>query len=126
MLDEDDKREIKKLVTEAIFDEQEMHRKLNREFKLKEAAENPPETKLYLITLTGHQLAFPDDRGRAILVQSIYARATLRAKDPGFFGGSLQVIAYGDGKRLREPLTLVLTGGAVVGMVQVSEETLEL
>jgi hypothetical protein len=125
MLTEEDKKEIGGIVALALQEEERHHRMLRRELALKNDAENPKQTKLYLITLTGHQIAFPDERGRAILSQCVYARVAMRQNEPNFYGGSLEVVAYGDGKRLKQPRTLILTGGSVVGMVEVPEDVLE-
>jgi hypothetical protein len=118
MLDDTDKQTIASLIEETL---ENRRRRARLEA---EANPAPPKvTKLYLITLTGHQIAFPDERGRAILNQTIYARVSVRENDPTFYAGAVQVVAFGDGKLLPAPMTVILTS-SVVAMVEVPESIL--
>jgi hypothetical protein len=82
-------------------------------------------SKVYLITMSHHQIAFPDMAGRSVLNQCFYARIKMNPGDPHFFGGPIEVLAFGDGKILETPITVVLTGGTVSGLVDVGEGFLE-
>jgi hypothetical protein len=48
----------------------------------------------------------------------------MRDKD-SFFSQRVEVIAYGDGQRLKEPVPLVLTSLSVVGLAEVPESVLK-
>lgn len=119
---DEDKSELSRLITEALDNERERRRKRF----LEEQAANPPRlnTKLYLITLGHHQIAFPDERGRAVLSDVFYARVTFKEDTMrGFYGGRVEVIAFGDGKLLPRPIGAEIPGGAC--MVEVDEGFLE-
>lgn len=118
---DEDRTEIKGIVQEAMNIWDMERRSRAKEFSLKQEQE-PLQTKLYLITLSGHQIAFPDDSGRAVLCQCVFARVARRETDIAFHGGSVEVIAYGEGRRLKEPRKLILSGLSVVALVEVSED----
>lgn len=115
MFTDEDKQQLKSLVADAMDEYREKRQLLARA--------NPEvqekQTRLYLITLTGHQIAFPDEDGRAVLNQVFYANVELTKKDPHFYGGQVEVIAYGDGRLLAEPRGVLLASGAVVAMAEV-------
>jgi len=118
----EDRQEIGKIVAEAL--EVDFNRRRALRMQEKEKAESRKETHLYLISLTGHQIAFPDENGRAVFSQCVYARALLDPESPAMWSAVIDVIAFGDGRLLKEPVKLILTGGGVVGMVQVDESIL--
>lgn len=122
-LTEDDRKEIAAIVAKALNDDFFRQRALRKEER--ERTEAAKETHLYLITLTGHQLAIPDENGRAVLTQCVYARVSLNPANPGFWGGSMEVIAQGDGRLLKQPVKLTLTSTGVVALVQVDESILK-
>jgi hypothetical protein len=119
---EEQKSELSSIVIAAMDGERD--RRMAR--AMEERAEKPPDkdVKLYLVSLSHHQIAFPDDRGRAVLHQSFYARIPMRKEDPQFYGGRIEVVAFGDGKRLEAPVGVVLSG-SVAALVEVSESQIE-
>lgn len=93
-------------------------------------ASQPPEmeTKLYLVTLSGHLIAVPDERGKAIHHQCVYARIEMeKGKDASFYGGinNLEIIAFGDGEPLAKPVQARLTGAGVTALVIVADDFLQ-
>jgi hypothetical protein len=125
MLEDVDKTEIKNLISESLAQWDLSRRERAMQNRSQEEAVNPVVTKLYLVSLGGHHVAFPDERGRAIFTQAFYARIPMRDKDSFFTSQRVKVIAYGDGQRLKEPVSLVLTSLSVVGLAEVPESTLE-
>jgi hypothetical protein len=122
MLDAD-KEEIKLLINEALAEWDLGRRERMRVTRAQEETANPVTTKLYLVSLGGHHIAFPDERGRAIFTQAFYARIAMRDKD-SYYSQRVEVIAYGDGQRLGEPISLVLSNLSVVGLAEVPETVL--
>ena len=115
-LTEDDKKEILEMI-EHERTVARMRASANREKELRER-----ETKLYLITLTGHQIAFPDERGRAVLNHCFYGHVEVeKGGTPHFYGGKVEVVAFGDGQALDAPVAVVLSG-SVSAFVEVSQE----
>jgi hypothetical protein len=82
-------------------------------------------TRNYLVTVQDKTVCFPDERGRAINTNVFYARVKVDPEHPTFFAGEMSVLAWGDGRPLKEPITIILTGGLVSSMAQVSETFLE-
>jgi hypothetical protein len=116
MFTDEEKQQIKLVVSEAMEERRQRFR----------SEEKPPEkeTKLYLITLVGHQIGFPEygeGAGRTIMNQVFYARVEVTKDHPSFYGGLVEVLAYGDGRLLKQPHKVVLQGGTVSAMVEVSE-----
>lgn len=116
------KDELKALLIQVMDSERERRMERAR----KEREENPPQkdVKLYLVTLSGHQIAFPDERGRAVLNQTFYARVPMNKNDPSFYGGRIEVVAFGDGRRLEKTIGVVLASH-VAAMVEADESQLK-
>lgn len=119
----EDRAEIVEMLTTAM--REEAGRRFTERIESLARTEASKESRLYLITLAGHNLAFPDENGRAILVQCVYAKVSVDPASPSFFGGTIEVIALGEGRLLKTPVKLTLTGGGVVGMVEVPEGLLK-
>lgn len=124
MLSEDDINAIKKLIAEGMAEWDQNRRNRMHDIHVQEETDNPKVTKLYLVSMGGHHIAFPDEIGRAIFTQAFYARITLREKDT-FFSQRVEVIAYGDGQKLKSPISLLLTSLSVVGLAEVPESVLK-
>lgn len=126
MLDDADIQQIRNLIDTAFVNWDTTRR---QRFKIESAAQEaaqPMVTKLYLISMGGGHVAFPDEMGRAIFTQAIYARVTRRDGDESYFhSGKVEVVAYSDGQRLKNPITMILTGLSIVAMAEVSEEILK-
>lgn len=120
MLTEEDQKQIGTIVEDAMENRRLMWRQ-QREGEVK----SNKVTNLYLITFSGHHIALPDERGRAIHNACVYARIELDKDKPVFFGGRAEVVAYGDGKLLKTPVGVILTGGSIVSMAEVPDGFLE-
>jgi hypothetical protein len=121
-LTDQDKLEVAEIVKREL--EADFHRR--RELRLQSDAERQAKktTKLYLVSLHSNVIAFPDEKGRAILSQAFYAKVTID-EDHSFYSGEVEVIAHGDGRRLSNPLKTIITGTAVVGLTEVPETILK-
>lgn len=111
-------------IVSIVIDTMDNNRKLWRTARETEEKANKV-TNLYLVTFSGHHIAFPDERGRAVLNSAVYARIELDKEKPNFYGGRAEVIAYGDGKLLKKPIGIILTGGSIVSMAEVPDGFLE-
>lgn len=124
MLTVEDKQEISKLVVDAMDGERDRRRAKFSE----EAKSNPAKinTKLYLITMGG-RIAFPDERGRSILHETFYARVPIKENEGplsgSFYGGRIEVVAFGDGKMLDRSVGVLISGSPI--MVEVDDGFLE-
>ncbi len=123
---------IQNIVEKAI----EHDRATMRERRLREASEAPKpepkasERKLMLITTShGTEVGFPDEKGRVILNRSFYGwitRVLPRANDWDQsirVETSIEVVGYGDGRRLDVPMTITLT--TWTSMVEVQESVID-
>jgi hypothetical protein len=119
----EEKAELQSMIQEVLDKTRE--RRMEQAALSHQAELKSQTTKLYLISFSGHHIAFPDERARAIFNQCVYAFVTMKGEDPHFFGGKIVVIAYGDGKKLKEPVSVILTGGSIIAMVEASEALLE-
>lgn len=121
----EDKAELSKLITDALNNEGERR----RTHYLEEQKANPPKvnTSIYLLTFPAHErIAFPDEKGRAILHDTFYARVTTKGNEetPSIWGTTyIEAIAFGDGKLLDRPVKVVVPHLPV--MVEVREGFLE-
>lgn len=125
MFTAEDKTEIVKMVTEAMNAHRES-RRLQWEQEKKE--KGPVVTRLYLVTIQHHDgIGFPigDGSGRVVMHHTFYARVPLRDADdyPMNFGGRVEVVAFGDGRLLKQPFGVFLAGSAY--MAEVREGFLE-
>jgi hypothetical protein len=126
MLEPTDVTLIRTLIDDALTAWDATRReRMMAESRQRQEVEHPMVTKLYLISMGGAHIAFPDELGRAIFTQAIYGRVTKREDDNYFHSGKVEVVAFGDGQRLKTPITMVLTGLSIVGMAEVSEELLK-
>lgn len=125
----EEKQEIKDLVLSTLRAEREAEREVGRQRwqEAKTLRESRKVTKLFLVTMTGHHVAFPDERGRSIMNQAIYARIEIdeEAPDIPFGAKSVLVVAYGEGRLLSRPIKTILSGGSIVAMVEVPDDFLE-
>jgi hypothetical protein len=55
----------------------------------------------------------------------MYARVEMNKDSDHFYGGRIQVVAYGDGDMLSNPIEVVLQSTSISAMVAVSEEWLK-
>lgn len=125
---DEDRKELARIIAEVLDEERERRRK---RFLEEKKDEPPTDTRLYLITTGSRSIAFPDERGRAVLNDVFYARVKVKVQDgmppepvsAYLGGGRVEVVAYGDGKLLKHPIGAVLPGGYV--MVEVEEGFLE-
>ncbi len=116
-----EKSDIRQVVAEVLEEQREARRKIAlQEHALKEQER---VEHLYLISL-GHHIFLPDDKGRAIGTQAIYARVKVNEDRPDFYGGTITVVAYGDGRLLDTPFSMYMTSHTVLSMVQVPESIL--
>lgn len=127
-LDVQDTLVIEEIVKRAI----EHDRATMRERRMQEAREAPKppdkekERKLMLITCQqGTEVGFPDEKGRVILNRSFYGWVTRTLPRDGDWDqtirldASVEVIGYGDGRKLDKPFTMTLTHWT--SMVEVEE-----
>jgi hypothetical protein len=122
-LTNEEKTELRSLIAEVMDSDRERRRQRFLE-ESKARSEAPITTRLHLITVHG-RIAFPDERGRAVLNDVFYARVPLdeSGKVGGFFSGRVEVVAFGDGKLLPKPIGVILQGGSF--MSEVAEGFLE-
>jgi hypothetical protein len=125
MIDDADMQQIRDQIDLSLANWDSKRRERFRVENVEREAANPPVTRFYLISLGGNHVAFPDELGRAIFTQAVYARVTRREDDWHFTAGKVEVVAYGDGQRLKKPINMILTGLSIVGMAEVSEDLLK-
>jgi hypothetical protein len=125
-LSHEDKLELKDILREILPDALELERARHRERMASQPAKPEPEpereTKTYLVSMAGHLIAFPSEKGRAVMSQACYARIT-RQKVRWSDGWSIHealVIADSDGRLLDHAFPIVLVG-QISAMVEVDE-----
>lgn len=115
-----EKTEVKELILQVLNEQREERRRMAL---AEPKTEDQKVEKLFLISL-GHHLFLPDSKGRAIGTQALYARVKVSEQKPDFYGGTIKVVAYADGRLLVNQLSMYLTGHAVVSMVEVPDQIL--
>lgn len=107
---EEQKTELQQIVVAALQSEAQHRRaerlKLESTFAKEEALRE--KTALYLITMTGNVLGFPDSRGKCVLHHSVYARVTTRSEYATFMNCSAEVLAFSDGELLETTFKIQL------------------
>lgn len=120
-LSDEDKREIKAMVIEAV--DSRRQRALTERAAAEAAEAKAINVKTYLITLPNCRIAFPDERGRAILNDVFYGRVKFTGPRLSMYGDvTITVVAFGDGKRLEK--TFEVTLAQQPSMVEVDDEFL--
>jgi hypothetical protein len=80
---------------------------------------------VYLITFAGNHIALPEPDGRAVHSTCVYARVEMAENEYGFYSAKKAlVIAHGDGKKLKEPIEMILTGAQITCMAKVADDFL--
>ena len=120
-MENEQRDQIKEMIRD-ILAEQRAERLLSSE-RFKQESEDRKVERLYLLTFARY-IFIPDAKGRAIGTETVYARVKLDGDTPSFFGGSVAVCAFGDGRLLETPLTVLLTGNSAVSMVEVPDSVL--
>ena len=111
----EDKAELALLIAQAMDEERDRRRKKYlAEQKEQDAVHPALETKLYLMTTSPHsRVAFPDEKGRAVLHETFYARVTRKTSAPHASFAlwdveEMTAVAFGDGKLLDKPFRVVM------------------
>jgi hypothetical protein len=116
---EEDKKELSQLIAEALDTERDRRR---ARF-VAEQKENPVRmnSKLVLVTLPyGQRMAFPDEKGRAILNDVAYVRVQVKEGEElkPFYEARVEVVAWGDGKLLAKSFFALLPGSCALTEVE--------
>ena len=115
----------KETIREVIREEMTLarERRIEQAMARKEQEQTGQETRLCLVTFGYRQLAVPDEHGRAIFIEAAFARVPVREGKLSCFTDDITVVAWGDGRLLKNPLK-VQTGGSVA-LCEVPESVLK-
>jgi hypothetical protein len=121
------REQLKELVREVLQEQREQ--RISMQEKTRAETEIGSVEKLFLITVL-NRIAIPDAKGRAICTETVYARRNVVTKNGSEVGDFLYgnsrvtVVAYGDGRLLKEPLVVLISGNVIAAMVEVPESIL--